>query len=87
MDSQSCCCDPERLAVIVARIVEETSGCHAMPVPCPAATPARDIAARMPAAYLDDRPGGHSRAASRATCDGGAQDSLSCWSGSRCACV
>jgi hypothetical protein len=35
------------VSVIVARIVEETSGCHAMPVPCPAATPARDIVARM----------------------------------------
>jgi hypothetical protein len=35
------------VSVIVARIVEETSGCHAMPVPCPAATPARDIVAWM----------------------------------------
>jgi hypothetical protein len=30
------------VSVIVARIVEETSGCHAMPLPCPAATPAQD---------------------------------------------
>src|SRR3954467_2694285 len=38
------------VSVIVARIVEETSGCHAMPVSCPAATPARDIDAWMPIA-------------------------------------